>query len=146
MRDVDRMVQLAGITEASLPKEAFTASNDRNPQIWIKFDRGSGLGGYYKLETDKWFRSWEGPSKGYGVMFRDFTVTTAKKEFHEFGNTYDKYKITFKYLPSQFDNSDDDVPANYDKSSGWLFIKTELGVGPKEVEAFVKSNMKSYTP
>ena len=144
MKKIHKMIKEELLSEASLPKQAFTSSNDQIPQIWVKFGRDASLGGYYKLENDNWFRSWTGPSKGYGIMFRKFKVTTGKREVHQFGGTYDKYKITFKYLPS---DTEDDVPANYDSSSGWLFIKADLGVdNPKDVESFIKSNMSKYVP
>jgi len=136
------------ITEATIPSQAFTSPNDRNPQIWIAIDR-KNYGGYYKLEKDGWFRLFGSRSRadGYGIMFRAFKATKSTPEYKSYsGAKYSQYKVTFAYLPSEFDDIDDDIPKNYEKTSAYLFILDELNVTPKDVENYIKSNMRKYKP
>ena len=143
----NRMLDLNDlINEASLPSNAFSSSGDRDPMVWIKIDRGSSIGGYYRLEKDKWFRSWESPSKGYGIMFREFKVTKHIGEMKKWGENYAQYKISFKYLPTEFDDPADDKSSNWEKTLGWLFIKDDLGLLAKDIEGYIKSQMKNYKP
>ncbi len=152
MNEIERMNEIADYTsvvnEASLPKQAFSNSGDQDPMVWIKIDRGESFGGYYRLTTDNWFRQWKGSgaADGYGIMFRSFKVTGKFEISHDFSSKYKKYKVVFKFLPSKFDDPDDDKSSNWDTAKGYLFIKTSLGIEPKDVESFVKSKMKGYTP
>jgi hypothetical protein len=132
------------IGEAGMPAGAFATGRD--PAVWFKIDRGAGLGGYYRLEKDKWFRSYDGPSKGYGIMFREIKITGKFKEANEWGEDYKKFKVTFKYLPTEFDDPDDDHSSNWESTKGWLFIKDALDIEPNDVKKFIEQNMSKYKP
>lgn len=110
---------------------------------------------YYRLETDGWFRRYFNPGKGYGLMIRRFKVT-GKAQFTR--NTPDViYPISVEYLPNEFDDMRDDIPANRETAKGILFINREVwyqnfnpGVVPshniKKLESFINSKINQYIP
>jgi hypothetical protein len=63
-------------------------------------------------------------------------------------------KVIIKYLPNSFDHPDDDVPDNYEKAEGFIFLGNGNLKGfnmlseitPKDLEYFIKTNIPNYTP
>jgi len=112
----------------------------------------------YRLETDNWFRRYENPGKGYGIMIRKFKLgnTPVKPTMSwAVGPHHVIYNALVTYLPNQFDNMDDDKPQNWETSKGYLILGNKnltgydiLSNGPdtKDFEQFVKMNIGSYNP
>jgi len=112
----------------------------------------------YRLETDNWFRRYENPGKGYGIMIRKFKLgNTPVKSATSWavGPHHVIYNALVTYLPNQFDNMDDDKPENWETSKGYLILGNKnltgydiLSNGPdtKDFEQFVKMNIGSYNP
>lgn len=110
----------------------------------------------YRLETDDWFRRIEGIGKGYGLMIRNISISSTPVKLNSWlaGSNQVVLKAVVKYLPNQFDNSDDDIPANYETAKGYIilgqkhFTGTEMmqTISPKELEGYIKMNMKKYKP
>jgi hypothetical protein len=111
----------------------------------------------YRLETDNWFRRFEGPAKGYGIMIRDIKIAKnpAKVPYSwAHGPNQVALKTIIKYLPNSFDHSDDDIPENYEKAEGFVFLGNQYLKGynmleelsPKDLEHFIKMNIPNYKP
>ena len=111
----------------------------------------------YRLETDGWFRRFEGLGKGYGLMIRDIKISKTRitpPNSWLFGNHHVVLKVLVKYLPNEFDNMVDDVPENYIVDKGYLAIgrpdfpgwKILDNVSISDIENFVKSRVRSYKP
>ena len=98
---------------------------------------------YYRLETDKWFRRYMSPGKGYGLMIRKFKVSGKGVP-----STNDRtaYPILVTYLPTEFDHPDDDITSNFEKVKGLLILHNDKYTDAKGVEKFVNSNIKTYKP
>jgi hypothetical protein len=111
----------------------------------------------YRLETDNWFRRFEGIGKGYGIMIRGIKISKtpikmssnwAKGPHHIVLNT------VIKYLPNEFDNWDDDIEENYEIAKGYIILGTKNFTGvemlqvlnPKDIEYFIKMNIPNYKP
>lgn len=111
----------------------------------------------YRLEKDNWFRRYETPGKGHGLMIRKFRMgkNPIKVRLNpEIGSHHSVFNALITYLPTEFDNTDDDIPANYETVKGYVFLGTKAFTGvemqqklsPKDIEAFVKMNVPNYTP
>lgn len=111
----------------------------------------------YRLEKDNWFRRYQTPGKGYGLMIRKFRMGKEPIRVRpnpEIGPHHSVFNALITYLPSEFDNIDDDIPANYETVKGYVFLGTKAFTGfemqqalsPKDIEAFVKMNVPNYTP
>jgi hypothetical protein len=111
----------------------------------------------YRLETDNWFRRFENPGKGYGLMIRGIKIasqpTKAPSSF-VYGENQSVFKAVIQYLPTEFDNTDDDVKGNYETVKGYIILGNKNFTGfemqqvlsIKELEGFIKMNINSYKP
>ena len=112
----------------------------------------------YRLETDNWFRRYENPGKGYGIMIRKFRVgnTPVKPTMSSIvGEHHVIFNVLVTYLPNQFVNMDNDKPENWETSKGYLILGNKNltgfeiranGPDPKDFEQFVKMNIPKYVP
>lgn len=111
----------------------------------------------YRLEKDNWFRRFENPGKGYGVMIRNIKISpTPLKTTPNWviGDHHVVLNTLITYLPNQFDNVDDDKPENYITDKGLIILGTKQMTGfemmqvlnPKDIELFIKANIGSYKP
>jgi hypothetical protein len=111
----------------------------------------------YRLETDNWFRRFENPGKGYGIMIRDIKIAknpTKVSASWAHGPNQVVLKAIIKYLPNSFDNVDDDVETNYEKAEGYVILGNQHFTGfemlqtmnPKDLEYFIKMNIPNYKP
>lgn len=123
--------------------------NDRGYKVALTLQRKiDGLTAFYRLETDKWFRRFQDPGDGYGLMLRKFKISGAGKK-DKISQKYTDYPVLISYLPIEFDHPDQDIPANYEKAKGLLIINTEkTDVDAKEIENFVNKQIakKTYVP
>jgi hypothetical protein len=119
--------------------------------IRLVLDRNiNGYTAWYRLETDSWFRRYFNPGKGYGVMIRKFRISGSPK--YKNGEPY--YPVVISYLPNSFDNVDDNIPSNWESAKGFLILdktiaddfRVEGHVSVKDIERFVNSHIKNYTP
>jgi hypothetical protein len=145
----DRMKELAGlINESSLPTKAFSGSGYRNPTVWFSTERQpKGIGTWYYLWSDGWFRMHnDHHSDGSGLMIRSMKVDTRlhKRDMNKDGHS--AYRAFIQYLPSSFDDWDDDKPKNYERMWIMLYIRDSLGIGPEDVESYVRSEMHKWRP
>jgi hypothetical protein len=111
----------------------------------------------YRLETDNWFRRFENPGKGYGLMIRGIKIaaqpTKAPSSF-AYGENQSVFKVIVQYLPNEFDNVEDDVKENYETAQGYIILGNKNFTGfemqqvlsIKDLEGFVKANMGDYNP
>ena len=117
----------------------------------------SGQTALYRLETDNWFRRYENPGKGYGIMIRKFRVGNTPIKPPSgwlFSGNQVVFNALVTYLPGEFDNINDDVPQNWETAKGYLILGNKHLTGyeinsylsPKDFEQFVKSNIRNYNP
>jgi hypothetical protein len=111
----------------------------------------------YRLETDNWFRRFENPGKGYGLMIRGIKIaaqpTKAPSSF-AYGENQSVFKVIVQYLPNEFDNVEDDVKENYETAKGYIILGNKNFTGfemqqvlsIKDLEGFIKANMGNYKP
>jgi hypothetical protein len=111
----------------------------------------------YRLETDNWFRRFENPGKGYGLMIRGIKIaaqpTKAPSSF-AYGENQSVFKVIVQYLPNEFDNVEDDVKENYETAKGYIILGNKNFTGfemqqvlsIKDLEGFIKANMGDYKP
>ena len=111
----------------------------------------------YRLETDNWFRRFEGIGKGYGIMIRDIKIAKNPTKISSSwlsGPNQVALKAIIKYLPNEFDSPNDNISQNYEKAEGFIILGNQhlkgfdmLGeLSPKELEGFIKMNINSYKP
>lgn len=111
----------------------------------------------YRLETDNWFRRFENPGKGYGILIRGMRISPNPVKVSPnmvSGPNQAVLKTIVTYLPNEFDNSEDDIPANYETAKGYIILGNKNFTGfemlqtlnPKDIEFFVKANMDNYNP
>jgi hypothetical protein len=111
----------------------------------------------YRLETDNWFRRFENPGKGYGLMIRGIKIAaqpTKVPASFAHGENQSVFKAVIQYLPTEFDNTDDDVKENYETAKGYIILGNKNFTGfemqqvlsIKELEGFVKMNVNNYKP
>jgi hypothetical protein len=90
-------------------------------------------------------------------MIRKFRIGNqpiSVKPNPEIGPHHSVFNALVTYLPSEFVNTDDDIPANYETAKGFVFLGTRAFSGfemqqvlsPKDIETFVKMNISNYTP
>jgi hypothetical protein len=117
----------------------------------------NGKTAVYRLETDNWFRRVENPGKGYGLMIRSIRIAANPAKVSAswaHGTNQVVLKTIITYLPSSFDNVDDDVESNYEKAEAYLILGQKNFTGyemlqtmnPKDLEAFIKMNISNYKP
>jgi len=147
------------LTEASVEDFRNTPSDPPNESMirLILTRRVDGKTAVYRLEKDNWFRRYQNPGKGYGLMIRKFSIGNQPisiKPNQEIGPHHSVFNALITYLPTKFDNTDDDIPANYETVKGYVFLGTKAFTGfemqkvlsPKDIETFVKMNISNYTP
>lgn len=111
----------------------------------------------YRLETDNWFRRFENPGKGYGIMIRGIKISQTPVRVSSswaIGPHHVVLNAVVKYLPNQFDHPNDDVEENYETVKGFLILGTKQMTGfemmqvldVKDIEYFIKSNIPNYKP
>jgi hypothetical protein len=111
----------------------------------------------YRLETDNWFRRFENPGKGYGIMIRGIKISQTPVKVTSswaIGPHQVVLNTLIKYLPNEFDHTDDDVDSNYETVKGFIILgNAELPgfqmlqmLNPKDIELFVKTNIPNYKP
>lgn len=118
-----------------------------------------GQTAFYRLEMDNWFRRYQNPGKGAGLMIRTFRVTGNKPNYSVVkgggGKGIPAFPISLSYLPNDKVEQGDDRPENYEETKGWLIYGTltnpigdqaMLEFTPKDVETFVKGNISNYQP
>lgn len=139
------------INESNVSSYLTKSSQGSNiiPPIVLTLERKwDAYTGWYRLETDKWFRRYMEPANGHGVMIRKFKVTTgAKPDTMGSQTPVDKYFVNVTYLPNSVPDYDGyDVPANYETAKGFLIISGEARkkVTAKDIEQFINSNLKQY--
>lgn len=103
---------------------------------------------WYRLETDSWFRRYFNPGKGYGLMIRAIRIVDKPK--YDSGDVI--YKFTCKYLPNGFDDPDDDTKENWEHAYGLIVFDRKVHEifveesSIKELESFIKNNIRKYKP
>lgn len=111
----------------------------------------------YRLETDDWFRRWEGVGKGSGIMIRNIRIASNPTKINSSwvsGPDNSVFKVVVEYLPNEFDHPDDDVKENYETAKGFIIMgnkfmsgfEMQQNISPKELEGYIKMNMKKYKP
>jgi hypothetical protein len=128
------------------------SSKDSNIRI-VLMRKIDGNTAWYRLENDNWFRRYL-DHKGYGIMIREFKVTSLKPNYMVLKRGVPAYTISVKYLPNNIVDPDEDRPENWVSDKGYLFFGTTPEGGqsvsseitPKDVEAFIKSQIKNYKP
>lgn len=111
----------------------------------------------YRLETDNWFRRFENPGKGYGVMIRGIKISQTPVKVTSswaIGPHHVVLNAIVKYLPNEFVDMDDDVESNYETTKGFIILGTKNLPGfemmqtlkPKDIEHFIKVNIPNYKP
>jgi len=137
---------------SSLLNNPGDSSKDSNIRI-VLMRKIDGNTAWYRLENDKWFRRYL-DHKGYGIMIRDFKVTSSRPNYSVLNSGVPSYTISVKYLPNDITDPDEDNSQNWVSDKGYLFFGTTPEGGrnvsseitPKDVESFVKSQMKNYKP
>jgi hypothetical protein len=132
------------ITEGGVKSALNKPTDGHHANIRMTLDRNfDAKNAWYRLETDGWFRRYDNPGRGFGLMIRAFKISgRGKVQWKDTG-----YTILVSYLPNEFDNMDDDVPANYEKAKGFLYVDEKFSdLDPKDIEKFVQKRMKTYTP
>jgi hypothetical protein len=130
--------------------------NDTNIKLAL-VRKIEGKTAVYRLETDNWFRRWEGVGKGYGLMIRSIRIAqnpTRVSSSWLWGPNNVVFKAVIEYLPSEFDSIDDDIKSNYETSKGFIIMGNKVmsgfemqqNISPKELEGFIKMNINSYKP
>jgi len=101
----------------------------------------------YVLELkDGWFRRPKnvGPAAGHGIMFKSVKLLTPSRP--EVKN-FTVRKISFTYLPTASWDQAEDVPASYEKETGWLWVSDEPGMPSiEEVVVWMNKQAKRWTP
>lgn len=111
----------------------------------------------YRLETDNWFRRFEGVGKGYGIMIRGIKISQTPIKASSswaIGDHHVVLNAVIKYLPNEFDHPDDDIEENYETVKGYIILGTKNFTGfemmqvlkPKDIEYFIKTNISNYKP
>ena len=111
----------------------------------------------YRLEMDNWFRRFENPGKGYGIMIRGIKIAPNPVKVSPnlvFGPNQSVLKAIISYLPNEFTSVDDDVKENYETVKGFIVLGNKNFTGfemlqtldPKDLELFIKSNIENYKP
>ena len=111
----------------------------------------------YRLEMDNWFRRFENPGKGYGIMIRGIKIAPNPVKVSPnlvFGPNQAVLKAIITYLPNEFTSVDDDVKENYETAKGFIVLGNKNFTGfemlqtlnPKDLELFIKSNIDTYKP
>jgi hypothetical protein len=110
----------------------------------------------YRIENDNWFRRWEGPAKGYGLMIRKIKVSKTPIQINSWATGPNSlvYRAMVVYLPGRFDGIDDDRPENWEKSEALIVLGNKATTGfemfhyvkPADIENFVNSNISKYKP
>ena len=130
--------------------------NDTNIKL-VLMRKIEGKTAVYRLETDNWFRRWEGVGKGYGLMIRGIRIAqnpTKVSSSWLWSPNHSVFKAVVEYLPNEFDHPDDDVKSNYETTKGFIVMgnknmsgfEMQQNVSPKELEGFIKMNINSYKP
>ncbi len=118
------------------------------PPIVLTLDRKvDAYTGFFRLETDKWFRRYLEPAKGHGVQIRKMKVTAGPKSAGWGGKDIERYSVVVTYLPNLIpDYIGYDDPKNYEKTKGFLDISGDaIGkVTGKDIERFVNANVRKY--
>ena len=136
--------EIKALNEESITKHLSKSSDPAQdiPIVMVLERTTDAKTAYYRLETDKWFRRYMSPGKGYGLMIRQFKVSGNGKD----DGKRTRYPVLITYLPNEFDNPDDDNKTNYEKVKGLLVLKNDGFNDPKGVEKFVNSNINKYKP
>lgn len=158
----DTMISLKSLISESIDivKQFRNAPNDSWNETMIKMvlmRKISGKTAVYRLEKDNWFRRFENPGKGYGIMIRGIKISKTPIKVSSnwaVGPNQVVLNALITYLPNQFDNVDDDIPQNYVTDKGLIILGTKQMNGfemmqvikPKDIEDFIKVNMSSYKP
>ena len=112
---------------------------------------------FFRLQTDNWFRVYEGLGKGYGLMIRDIKInpTPVKLSPHwAIGKMNVNLRALIKYLPWEFDDIDDDIEQNYEIAKGLIILGNQYLSGHqileeisiKQIENYIKSHIREYKP
>lgn len=144
---------------SSLPTNKMHNKSDVSERIGIMFrdnkkpttQWAAGASYYWNAKGDGWFRSMEGNSKGYGLIFKNIKLTT-RNPFNWDGSikyqpglssNLSIYKASFEYVPNEYTNYSD-WDKRYEKSDIWLIIPDD--VDPVDaINTFMK-DQKKWTP
>ena len=134
---------------ANNPKDSW---NDTTIKLVLtrKIDNNTA---FYRLETDTWFRRFEGPGIGYGVMLRKFKISGSPRKISPnwaVGPQNVVLPILVEFMP----NDDSDKPERYEKAEGYLILGNEMNPGfemlqiltPSDIEEYVRKNIPNYMP
>lgn len=146
---------LESLSDSSIPQEAYvrlSKSYDIEHKIWLTLTTRGTKKAFYTLVDDGWFRI-SGPTAGsgygYGLMLRSLKHRgrVANDDGVNWGSRFSTYKATFTYLPSAYGGNDaDDIPANWDKANGRLYIRDSLNIQPGDVANYVAQNAHLWVP
>jgi len=159
-----RLFQEAYLSEAeeyivpasSIRKDKMNISDTQNRAFIMFRDKKSPSaewaqkGSYYwNSYADGWFRSIEGKSKGYGLIFKNLKLMSKNrlnwegKKAYTIPNNWGIYKATFEYVPNEFTN-DADWETNYEKESIWFVVPYD--VDPQEAIKLVMKDQNKWRP
>ena len=101
---------------------------------------------YWNADGDGWFRSVEGISKGYGLIFKNLKLTSknplnwdGKKKFSPDGKM-NIFKASFEYVPNEY-TLDADWEDHYEKEPIWLAVPEDIN--PQDaIKRFMKDQKK----
>jgi hypothetical protein len=134
---------------ANDPKDSW---NDTNIKLVLerKIDSNTAI---YRLETDTWFRRFEGVGKGYGVMLRKFKISGSPRKIPT-NWVVGPHNVVLPILVEFMPNSDSDNPEMYEKAEGYLILGNRQNPGfemmqiltPSDIEEYVRKNIPNYYP
>lgn len=112
---------------------------------------------FYRLQTDNWFRRFDGIGKGYGLMIRDIKInpTPVKLSPHwSHGPMNVNLRVLVKYLPLGIGDDLDDIEENYETEKGLMILGNQYlsgyqilkEISIKQIENYIKSHIKEYKP
>jgi len=147
------------VKASSLPTKRMIDASDNAERIGIMFrDKmkptaqwAHGGTYYWNAEGDGWFRSMEGISKGYGLIFKNLKLTSKNPlnwdgsiKYQPGGvSQWSIYKATFDWVPNEYTN-DLDWDKYYEKSNIWLVIPDD--VDPMDAIKVVMKDQRKWIP
>jgi hypothetical protein len=160
-KESKEMIKLKKLIESVADIKSFrNKENDSWNDTMIKLvlmRKIDGKTAVYRLETDNWFRRFENPGKGYGIMIRGIKIAPNPVKVSPnlvIGPNQSVLKAIITYLPNEFTSVDDDVKENYETAKGFIVLGNKNFTGfemlqtlnPKDLELFIKSNIGNYNP
>jgi hypothetical protein len=163
IQKTNKRIKMESVPQSLNVKELRNHPSDTWNDTYIKLvlDRKvSSKAAVYRLETDNWFRRFENPGKGYGVMIRKLKISNTPIRLPNSwlvgpNQVVLRALITYWPNPGGMDwEMADDVPANWETAQGFIILGTKNFTGfeilstlnPKQIEHFVNTQTGRYIP